>query len=265
MFQAPVSASLAGAMAVALCAGSAAGRLEAPRSALAPAPERVELLATDVAVLDVDAGRLLTGRDIVVRGTRIERMVPSGGVRPAAKVHIDGRGKVLIPGLILPHVRVGRVLPAGGQAWLSWGVTGVGDAGTARSQLDAWRADLSRGRLYAPRIWSSCASDPEPWARAAAADGVHAAMARLVAEGQSPVHALRRFTIDAARAVCAPNAGVVRVGESADFVVLQGNPLEDIRHTRAIDAVVFRGETLTHAHVQLLRRGALPLPTPPAR
>jgi hypothetical protein len=44
--------------------------------------------------------------------------------------------------------------------------------------------------------------------------------------------------------------------------VLEANPLEDITRTRAIDAVVFRGEVLTRAHVNMLARGTLPLPTP---
>lgn len=226
---------------------------------------RVDLVVQAVAVLDVATGRVDGPRDVVVRGTHIERIVPSGGVLPAAKVYLDGRGKVLMPGLIVPQVRVGRVLPEGGQAWLSWGVTGVGDIGTPPPQLDAWRADLSSGRLYAPRLWSSCTPDPGSWAPADGPAGVHAAMTRLVTQGQSPARALRRFTIDAAQAICAPGGGVVRVGGSADFVVLVGNPLEDIRRTRAIDAVVFRGETLTYAHVQLMRRNALPPPTPSAR
>ncbi len=36
--------------------------------------------------------------------------------------------------------------------------------------------------------------------------------------------------------------GTITAGKSADFVVLEANPLEDIRNTRRIEAVYLRGE-----------------------
>ncbi len=47
-------------------------------------------------------------------------------------------------------------------------------------------------------------------------------------------------------------------GKIADLIVLSGDPLANIAHTRMIDAVVFRGETLTRAHLnQLLSQAGL--------
>jgi imidazolonepropionase-like amidohydrolase len=38
--------------------------------------------------------------------------------------------------------------------------------------------------------------------------------------------------------------GRVAAGASADFLVLAGNPLDDIRRTRAIDSVYFDGRPI---------------------
>lgn len=231
----------------------------------ADTPGLVELVVTDVAVLDVDAGRLLPSRTLVVRGTRLDRIDLSSAEAPASKVRIRGRGKVVIPGLMIDGVPAGTLRPEDAQALLAWGVTGVGDVGTAAPRLATWRADLDNGRIYAPRVWRGCDTTRPAPRTSPAPDSVHAEMARLVASGVSAADAIRRYTRDAARTLCSTGSGAIRVGESADFVVLDGNPLDDIRHTRDIDAVIFRGEAFTQAHVTQLRRGTLPPPTPPRR
>jgi imidazolonepropionase-like amidohydrolase len=229
-----------------------------------------ELVIRGIAVVDVEAGRLQPDRDIVVRGTRIERVAPAGGPLPRGKTVIDGRGKVAIPGLIAAPVRLAAFSPATLQHLLAAGVTSVGDVGTDPAQLVRWRRDLDDGRLYAPRLAHGCrpaamAADATALRTSPVAPGaIHGELALLVSSsGRTPVQALRAITIDRARALCLDGVGLVTAGAPADLVVLAGNPLDDIRHTRAIDAVVFRGEVFTQAHVSMLRRGALPAPTPP--
>lgn len=45
--------------------------------------------------------------------------------------------------------------------------------------------------------------------------------------------------------------GSIEPGKIADFVILNKDPLQDIKHIREIDAVVFRGEALTRAHLSI--------------
>jgi adenine deaminase len=228
-----------------------------------------EVVIKGVAVVDVEAGRLVPDRDIVVRGTRIERVSPAGGPLPRGKTVIDGTGKVAMPGLVDAPVRLAAFSPATLQPLLAAGLTAVGDVGTDPRQLARWRQDLNDGRLYAPRLAQGCgpASPPPagsmPPTSPAAPGAVHDQLARLVSSGRTPGQALRAMTIERARALCLDGLGTVTAGAPADLVVLAGNPLDDIRHTRAIDAVVFRGEVFTQAHVSQLRRGTLPAPTPP--
>ena len=226
-----------------------------------------EVVVNDIAVLDVASGQWLAGRDIVIRGTRIERIEASGSALPPVKTTIAGRGKFAIPALIGGPVRVGGLSAGDAQRVLSEGITTVLDAGTDAARVARWRQDLNTGRIYAPRIASGCgAGSPSSGTSSmmpAAPWTFHDALARRVSSGEaSPAEAIRDATWDRARRYCAADLGVIAEGRVADFVVLSANPLDDLRHLRDIDAVVFRGEVLTYAHLQMLRRGALPPPTP---
>jgi adenine deaminase len=230
---------------------------------IAPA---AEVVVHDVTIVDVEAGRLVPSRDIVVRGTRVDRIAPSGGAPISAKTTVDGRAKFVVPGLIDAPVRLAPFAPATLQRLLSAGVTTVLDVGTDAARLDRWRRDLDTGRLYAPRLADGCGgaalAEPPTATSPSRPDAVHERLARAVAAGRTPAQALRATTIDRGRAVCGDGLGTIAVGGPADFVVLTANPLDDIRHSRSIDAVVFRGEVLTRAHLNMLARGTLPLPTP---
>ena len=63
--------------------------------------------------------------------------------------------------------------------------------------------------------------------------------------GLQPVDVLRSATCEAADALGIANeTGRIEVGLSADFLVLEGNPLDDLRVLRDPEFVVFRGEWL---------------------
>ena len=73
-----------------------------------------------------------------------------------------------------------------------------------------------------------------PWA-------VHQEMADMVRSGMTPAEVIVAATSSSAALMALDDIGSVAVGKSADFVVLNANPLEDITNTRDIDSVYLRG------------------------
>jgi hypothetical protein len=72
--------------------------------------------------------------------------------------------------------------------------------------------------------------------------GLHDELELLVAAGLTTADALRAATSGPARFLEATDSlGTVAVGKLADLVLLEGNPLDDIRNTRQIRAVVLNG------------------------
>jgi hypothetical protein len=74
---------------------------------------------------------------------------------------------------------------------------------------------------------------------------LHDELELLVQAGLTPLEALQAATRNPARFLGKETAwGTVERGKMADVVLLDANPLENIRHTRAIRAVVFNGRPL---------------------
>jgi imidazolonepropionase-like amidohydrolase len=74
---------------------------------------------------------------------------------------------------------------------------------------------------------------------------LHDELQLLVEAGVSPLHALRSATIEPARAMgLAGQSGSIEAGRMADLVILDADPLIDIRNTRRIHAVVLDGRWL---------------------
>jgi imidazolonepropionase-like amidohydrolase len=76
--------------------------------------------------------------------------------------------------------------------------------------------------------------------------GVSEELGLLVEAGLSPMAALQAATRNAARALGSEAPlGTVEVGKQADLVLLEANPLDDIKNTKKIYAVVTRGRFLS--------------------
>jgi imidazolonepropionase-like amidohydrolase len=72
------------------------------------------------------------------------------------------------------------------------------------------------------------------------------------AVGMTPAEVLSAATLGSAAFYgLEKELGSIAPGKIADFVILNKDPLQDIKHIREVDAVVFRGEVLTHAHLNI--------------
>ena len=71
--------------------------------------------------------------------------------------------------------------------------------------------------------------------------GPHDEMLDMVVAGMTPMQVIVAATRNSAEFLRIADAGTLQAGKSADFIVLDANPLDDITHTRRISAVVLRG------------------------
>jgi imidazolonepropionase-like amidohydrolase len=69
----------------------------------------------------------------------------------------------------------------------------------------------------------------------------HVELENMVIAGLTPAQAIVAATSSAASALGLEKLGTVAAGKSADFIVLDRNPLQDISNTRRISAVYLRG------------------------
>jgi imidazolonepropionase-like amidohydrolase len=75
--------------------------------------------------------------------------------------------------------------------------------------------------------------------------GVHREMQLLVAAGLTPGEAISAATRHGALLVRVDSLGLIAPGKVADLVILEGDPLADIRNTLAIERVMSRGTLLS--------------------
>jgi imidazolonepropionase-like amidohydrolase len=71
--------------------------------------------------------------------------------------------------------------------------------------------------------------------------GPHEEMLDMVIAGLTPMQVIVAATRNSAEFLRMADAGTLEVGKSADFIVLDTNPLDDITNTRRISSVVLRG------------------------
>lgn len=247
--------------------------LLAGASQSAPDLKIAEVVIRNISVLDVTAGAWRPHRDVIVRSGKIAAIQPAGSPLPASKFTVNGDGKFAIPGFFDNRVHLkGFDRTTAGQ-FVAYGVTSVWDRGTEATRTEEWRRDISYGKFMGPRIVRADAAggpqkEPALPASGAGATSANAIRfhdelaARVRQSGLTAAEVLRSATIDSAtfhgRGL---DLGSIEPGKIADLIVLSADPVANIAHTRMIDAVVFRGETLTRAHLnQLLSHAGLPAP-----
>ena len=77
--------------------------------------------------------------------------------------------------------------------------------------------------------------------------GPHVEMADMVAAGMTPHQVIVAATRNSAEVMGLTDLGTLAAGKSADFVVLDANPIDDITNTRRINAVYIRGTAVDRA------------------
>ena len=78
--------------------------------------------------------------------------------------------------------------------------------------------------------------------------GPHEEMEDMVLAGMTPAQVIAASTRNGAEFLRIADAGTLEAGKSADFIVLDANPLDDITNTRKISSVVLRGAAVDRMH-----------------
>ena len=111
------------------------------------------------------------------------------------------------------------------------------ETNTDRPQAQALHGIQARNlaKLNAAGVRITLGTDGNrPW-------GVHDEMQDMVLAGMTPMQVIVAATHNSAEFLRIADAGTLQAGKSADFIVLDANPLDDITNTRRITAVILRG------------------------
>jgi imidazolonepropionase-like amidohydrolase len=82
---------------------------------------------------------------------------------------------------------------------------------------------------------------------------LHDELALFVRAGFTPMEALQTATINPAKLLGKLDSlGTVEKGKLADLVLLEANPLDDIRNTEKINAVVVNGRVVAKSELQMM-------------
>lgn len=145
-----------------------------------------------------------------------------------------------------------RLVPTDVQA--DWGEAGERiRAGAPRGDtiFGSWSVRLA-GQLHDAGVPLAAGTDtPIGWG--IPGYSLHTELEMLVQAGLSPREALYAATVRPAEFFGLEGMmGTIEVGRAADLILLDGNPLDDIRHTRGVQAVVTRGRLLERAQLDAL-------------
>src|SRR5947208_7251012 len=231
-----------------------------------------ELVITNVNVVDTRYGGIEPNVTVIVKVSVIYGVAKFALINSGPQVRvINAEGKYLIPGLWVLHARLVRAATSKGRSplalYLVNGVTGLLDPDgveekCAATQLDWPSPEIAKpgptlhadlGTVEYEAIGGVNESDvarvPGAW--------LHLELQALVKGGLTPLQALQAVTYNAALYMAKLDKyGVVERGHIADMVLLEKNPLDDIRNTERIAAVVLRGTYFSRANLDAVRARA---------
>lgn len=119
----------------------------------------------------------------------------------------------------------------------------------AKRQGDAVRAKITKALHDAGARLLVGTDTPHPFVMPGFA--VHQELANFVSAGLSPYEALKAATIDAAEFLGASGEfGVIKAGARADLLLVEGNPLKDVKNASRIVGVMVHGHWLSREALQ---------------
>jgi len=213
------------------------------------------LVITNVNIVDTRYGGVEPNVTVIVKEGVTTPIAKIAMIQTGVHVHVvNAKGKYLIPGLWDLNARISAEADCSRSSALSLyvvnGVTGVRDMGVRDITTHAEERARVVSDLPVPKItFPGPTLHPELAAdvrlNAAKASGtdrarlpgssLHEGLELLVKTGSTPLHALQSVTFNAALFLAKLDKfGVVERGHIADLVLLDQNPLEDIRNTKKI-------------------------------
>lgn len=227
-----------------------------------------DFLVRNVAIVDVVNGGILAGRDVVVRGGRIDSIgtsTPGGG--QSDLVVVDGAGKFLVPGLWDMHVHSQKIAPQYNHPlFIANGITGVREMwGCAalpdsflpcREDIERWREGLRDRSHLAPRYiqrssylingGGAVPADSPAFFRASNADEARALVAHHAGEGVDVLKTYTNLSAAAYEALAAeaPKQGLLLAGHLPVRVSLEkalAAGQRSIEHPRVFLFECYRG------------------------
>ena len=139
------------------------------------------------------------------------------------------------------HKHLGKLPEGVAGKWLDTAKYFAAQPSELDNQMSDWSLSLV-GEMNRRGVPIGAGTDT-PIGQAIPGYSLHTELERLVDAGLTPLQALGTATIQPARFFGQRDyRGEIRVGMEADLVMLEANPLEDIRNTRSITAVISNGE-----------------------
>jgi Amidohydrolase family len=109
-----------------------------------------DLVVTDVALFASETGKVVPGQRVTVHGDRIASVeAERGQATPAGVTVVDGKGKMLLPGLWDMHA---HLFPENAYLDVATGVTTVRDLGNSIDELTKLRQQIDSGTQIGPRV-----------------------------------------------------------------------------------------------------------------
>ena len=195
---------------------------------------------TDTTVLPMTRAERLIGQTVLVSGDRITAVGPSSSIKvPAGARTIDGRGKVLMPGLVDMHIHLAPVTGEDGDAaqralavMLAHGVTTVRTMAGSPQNLVV-RGKVESGALTGPRIYAAAPAlhqknTPDAAKAAAAVQKAKADGFDLIKAHALPYPAVWQAVQDEAKRQRLPVAGHVANEVGLDRALKAGQQVEHL-------------------------------------